>query len=144
MRPSSAPLLRAIGARLAAAYTAAGVTCPWSVNPNPAKSLPYGVLGMDTENDGFSTKTTDGSVMTHTLRIYSRQAAEARRLADIAIADITDRARPLQLVAVHPGDVTKYYQTGRARLEMNEIIPDRDERGDIYGAAIRFRFIIGQ
>lgn len=143
MNSASSPLLRAIGARLAAAYTAAGETCPWSVNPNPAKALPYGVLGMGTETDAFSTKTCDGSVMTHTLRIFSRQDSEARRLASIAIAALTDRDAPLTIVP-DEGDTTPFYQAGRVRLEMNEILPDRDERGDIYGAAIRFRFFIGQ
>lgn len=143
MRSASDPLLRAIGARLVAAYTAAAVTCPWSVNPNPAKAMPYGVLGSDTEVDSFSTKTTDGGVLTHTLRIFSRSAEEARRLADIAIAAITDRTQPLTFTAA-AGITTTFYSASRVRLEMNEIIEDRDERGDIYGAAVRFRFTIGQ
>lgn len=145
MRSATVPLLRALGARLTAAYAAAGVTCPWSTNPGPVSSMPYGVLGSDTETDVFSTKTTDGGELTHTLRIYSRSMAEARRLADIAIVDITDRDNYLDLEAAHAGDTTSYYQADRTRLEMNEIIPERDEReGDVFGAAIRFRFLIGQ
>lgn len=142
MRSASSPLLRAIGARLNAAYATAGVTCTWSVNPNPTKALPYGVLGSDTETDSFASKLTDGVSMTHTLRIYSRTSAEARRLADIAIANLTDRDSPISLTS--DDDDTTFYMAGRVRLEMNEIVEDRDERGDIYGAAIRFRFTIGQ
>jgi len=141
MKSASSPLLKAIGARLVAAYSAAGVTCPWSVNPDPARALPYGVLGSDTENDAFSSKTTEGASMTHTLRIYSNSDAQARSLANIAIADLTDRSNPLTLES--DGE-TDFYQGGRVVLEMNQIIQDRDDRGDIYGAAIRFRFWIGQ
>lgn len=143
MTPASSPLLRAIGIRLVAAFAAAGETCPWSVNPSAKRSMPYGVLGSDTETAGFSTKTCDGSIMTHTLRIYSKSDALSRRLARIAIKDLTDRDNPLTIEDIDDGD-TVFYQANRTILEMNEIIQDRDESGDIFGAAIRFRFLIGQ
>ncbi len=141
MKSASSPLLRAIGSRLNAAYAAAGEVCPWSVNPSPTRALPYGVLGNDTENAAFSTKTTEGGIMTHTLRIYTNSDSQARRLANIAIADLTDRANPL---TIESDGETDFYQAGRVVLEMNNVIPERDQRGDIYGAAIRFRFWIGQ
>ena len=141
MRPAALPLQRAIGDRLTAAYAAAGEVCPWSVNPSPTRPLPYGVLGVDTETDGFSTKTTEGSVMTHTLRIYSNSEAQAKRLAAIAIADLTDRSNP---VTIEADEGTVFYQASRTVLELNEVIRERSERGDTYGAAIRFRFWIGQ
>lgn len=135
MKSASSALLKAIGERLESAFVAASEVCPWSVAPNPNKPLPYGVLGADTEHDGFSTKNTYGSVITHTLRIYSESDAKTRQLASIAIEAITDN--PL----VFESD---FYQAGKVRLEMNQVIKERDERGDIYGAAIRFRFLIGQ
>lgn len=141
MKSASSPLLKAIGAKLVAAYAAASETCPWSVNPSPGKALPFGVLGDDTENAAFSTKNTDGGVLTHTLRIYSNSDAEARRLANIAIAALTDRTSPLTLAS--DGE-TDFYQAGRTILEMNTPLKERDERGDIYSQALRFRFFIGQ
>jgi hypothetical protein len=141
MKPASAALLRAIGDRLTAAYAAAAVTCPWSVNPAAGKALPYGVLGNDTENDAFSTKSTEGGVLTHTLRIYAKSDGEARRLASIAIADLTDRTNRLTFDA---DGTTSFYQASRTVLELNQVIAERTERGDIYGAVIRFRFLIGQ
>lgn len=141
MRSASQPFLKAIGARLNAAYTAAGETCPWSVNPSAGRALPYGVLGTGTENDAFSTKTTSGSAMTHTLRIYSNSRTEASRLADIAIADLTDRTRPLTFASVSGTD---FYQASKVGLDMNEVIRDPEANGDVYGAAIRLRILVGQ
>jgi len=130
-------LMRAIGARLIAAYTEASETCPWSVNPAKGKDFPYGVLGVGTENDGFSSKNTDGAEATHTLRIYAATDKKARELAAIAIEDIMDDTNRLSLAA-------PFYQCGPAGLDLNEIVKDNDERGEHYGALIRFRFKIGQ
>ena len=138
MKSASSPLLKTIGARLSAVF---GSDVPFVVNPSPTRPLPYGVLGSDTETDAFSTKNTDGSVITHTLRIYSNFDAKAREYASLAIDELTDRTRPLIFSDVSG---TTFYSAGRVHLELNEIIEDRDERGDIYGAAIRFRFWIGQ
>lgn len=133
---ASLPLLRAIGTRVTAAMSAEGQNCPFSTNPNPKKPLPYGVLGTDTENDGFSSKDDRGAVMTHTIRIYSPSESQARTLAAIAIKYMMDDSNRLTLES-------PYYLAGRVGLDLNEVIPERDERGDRFGALIRFRFLIG-
>lgn len=141
MKPASNALKKSMGQRLTAAYAAAGKTCGWSVNPDPLQSMPYGVLGNDSDNGNFGSKDTHGGLLTHTLRIYSISDAEARELASIAIADIMDEAKPLQF---EPDGNTVFYQAGRVQLELFEVLPEIDDRGARFGAAIRFRLFIGQ
>ena len=138
MRAASLPLLLALAERLNQRF---GDTLPFTVNPNPERELPFGALGSKTETDGFSTKKIPGSVVTHTIRIYSHSYEQTERFASDAIEEITDPSNPI----IFPDDEgVSFYNAGRVVLELNDIIQDRDERGDIYGAAIRFRFWIGQ
>lgn len=138
MKTVSNPLKNAIGERLKTTFADNLV---FVVNPSPTRTLPFGVLGNTMGTDAFSTKHCDGEVMTQTIIIWSHKESQAREFASTAIDALTDRDNPISIAAI--GE-TIFYQSGRARLELNEIIQDRDERGDLYGAVFRLRYWIGQ
>jgi hypothetical protein len=126
MTSADLPVQKALFARLST------MTLPWTTNPTPTEPLPYGILGMSTETDtALRTKTTSGSELTHTVRIYSTSQTQAKQLAATTIALVM--ATPLTL----EGNLA---QVGSTRLDISQIINDRTPQGDIYSAVIRFRF----
>jgi hypothetical protein len=132
MRSAALPLQKALHATLTAAF--AGESCPWRVNHDPKQALPYGVIGSDTETE-WRTKVTDGSSLTHTLRIFSKHMVECKRLAGIAIEAVTAGVLALE---------DEHYMAERPSLELFDVIVEREPSGDIYGAVLVFRFMVSQ
>lgn len=129
-------LIRATGQVLTSAMADAGKNVVFVRNPSANRPLPYGVLGDITETDNFSSKTGFGSEMVQLIRIYASSWSEADSLAALAIAALVRRDE----VAIED----PFYVAMRPTLQMNQTVPDRDERGDTYGAAIQIRWRIGQ
>jgi hypothetical protein len=114
-------------------YLLSGMDLSWSINPTD-ESMPYGVFVSTTETDAFRSKTMQGSENTFTLRIYSASQIEARQLAADTIALIT--AAPLNLEGNH-------FAVGKVRLDINQTVNDRTERGDVFSSVLRFRLKVG-
>lgn len=118
----------AIEARLATDSLTADVI----VNPAQAGTFPYVVIGTTTENDNGTTKTHDGSEVTHLVTTYSDSLTEAKQIKSSILNALTRVTL----------DLSPSYSHIDTRLESSVLLRDTTPEGKVYGFSQRFRFTV--
>lgn len=121
--------------RFPAAITAAGLSAKVTGTPGENEALPFVHIGEDDENDSFRTQSTNGSMLTPLVHVWSDNPTEAKRIADTIVQDQTDRDNlpsldvPFKIITVD--------------VESAPTFRDPQTDGpDLYHIPIRFRYQI--
>lgn len=134
MRTAKLALMDAVGDAIVAQLVTDSITAQVVTNPTQGGSFPYVVMLPATENDLGSSKDTNRSNMTMTLRAYSDTMTQALQVADSINKAI---GRDVELTLASP-----FYHVSTT-LEAHDMLPERRPEGDVYGALLVYRMQVG-